>query len=89
MLRDIDRPPWTASTVYSALVNDPDRTSATVAAEATLERAAHAWLLQASLHRHSRRFAMGLRLNGGPFAYFSTVPPRRCWIVRSLTTKNR
>src|SRR5207244_12159954 len=63
-----DRPPWTASTVYSALVTDPDRASAPVAAEPTLDRAAHAGLMQGPLHAPSRRLALGLRVTDGPSA---------------------
>jgi hypothetical protein len=33
-------------------------------------------LLEALLHRRSRRFAKGMRLNGGPLTYQSTRPPQ-------------
>jgi hypothetical protein len=33
-------------------------------------------LLDALTHRRSRRFAAGMKLNGGPLAYESTRPPQ-------------
>lgn len=42
----------------------------------TTETASTYPLLQALLHRRSRRFAKGMRLNGGPLAFASTQPPQ-------------
>jgi hypothetical protein len=44
------------------------------APSAALERARSYLLLDALIHRRSRRFAAGMRLNGGPLAYESARP---------------
>src|SRR5947207_13848336 len=40
------------------------------------ERARSYPLLEALIHRRSRRFAAGMKLNGGPLAYDSARPPQ-------------
>ena len=50
-------------------------TTQPAAGPTTLERAGGYSLVDALLHRRSRRFAKGLRLNGGPLAYASTHTP--------------
>jgi hypothetical protein len=41
-----------------------------------MERLARYPLLDALIHRRSRRFGKGMRLNGGPLAYTSAARPR-------------